>query len=99
MATGSVEEARSKLKIEHDALLVRIQQLDDEARAGLFVMLSLMVTMLEKSEGCSVTFADPLGDGVLSVLALGNQHLVTDIIHAAAHISDTMSRSPAELLQ
>lgn len=81
------------------ALMLRVTRLDAEARAGLFVLLAVMVTMLEKKDGCSVTFADPLGDGVLSVLALGEQSLVEPIVHAAAQFRESMYKTPTEFLQ
>ena len=92
----SVDES---MKSEVKKLLMRIYLLDDDARAGLLVLMGVMVTMLEKKDGCSVTFADPLGDGFLSVLALGEQSLVEPIVHAAAQFRDSMHKTPTEFLQ
>lgn len=95
----AVEEVKDDVVRAQAALLMRIPHLDEDARAGLFVLLETVITMLEKKDGCSITFADPLGDGFLSVLALGEQSLVEPIMQATTRVYESMRRSPAEFLQ
>lgn len=97
----SVDESMSEERpmSEFKKLLMRIYLLDDDARAGLLVLLDVIVTTLEKKDGCSITFADPLGDGYLSVLALGEQSLVEPIMQATTQVYASMQRKPAEFIQ
>lgn len=81
------------------SLDTRISLLDSDARAGLFILLKKLVTMLENDEGCAVTFIDPLGQGDLSVLALGNQTLVNPIMHVAADLYESMTTAQEGPLQ
>lgn len=99
MVAEEVKDEVDNPMAEFKKLMIRIYLLDDEARTGLCILLQTMVTMLEKKDGCSVTFADPLGDGFLSVLALGDQSLVSPILNAAAQFRDHMHKSPTEFLQ
>ena len=99
MATEATVEPGVKPFTEYTKLIARIYLLDDTAREGLFVLLAPLVTMLENGEGCSVTFVDPMGDGMMSVLALGNQGLVRDMMHVAAQLNETMHSVPAGQLQ
>lgn len=71
-------------------LSTRILLLEHDARSGLFVLLMQLVQMLESDEGCAITFVDVLGDGNLSVIALGNQSLVSPIMGAAAELHETL---------
>ena len=96
----SVDESMSDAVRAQAALLMRITHLDEDARAGLFVLLETVITMLEKKDGCSITFADPLGDGYLSVLALGEQSLVEPIMQATTQVYASMQRKTfGEFLQ
>lgn len=99
MAIEALVEPGVRPMTDFAKLLTRIYLLDDAAREGLLVMLGPIVTLLENGDGCSITFVDPLGDGVLSVLALGNQALVHDIMHVAAQLSETMNNAHAGPLQ
>lgn len=99
MATESTIEPGVKPMSEYRELLTRIYMLDDDARRGLIVLIRPIITLLENGKGCSVTLVDPLGDGTLSVLALGNQALVPGIMYASAMIGETINRVPAGRMQ
>lgn len=90
MATEATTEPGVKPLGEYKKLLLRIHLLDDDARAGLFVLMDQIVAMLENEQGCSLTFADLKGDGVLNVLALGNKELVRPLVRAAADFYEGM---------
>lgn len=82
-----------------DDLFTRIEMLEPDARTAFLLAVSGLIAVLESDDGCAVTFADPTGDGHLSVLALGNQALVTPILGAAAELYETVEQSQEGPLQ
>lgn len=91
MATESTARLeRPPLPAALKKLLLRIYFLDEEAREGVTVLLEHVVAMLENERGCTLTYADVTGEGVLSVLALGNKELVRPIMQAAEDFNASM---------
>lgn len=87
--TTEASDAHRRLK----KLMLRAYMLDEDSREAMFVLMEQIVTMLEKEHGCALAFADLAGDGVLSVIALGNKDLVGPLLQAAGDFNMSMKHT------
>ncbi len=68
----------------------RVDKLSEDARIGLYIVITHLLDVLDSDNGCAVTLMDA-GSGKLTVMALGSTELVGPILNAAAGIAKDLA--------